>query len=83
MFKSVILSQFRIALEFYASTLISDCCYMSNMNEHFLNFPDRKLKDAKGAFNASVDSGITFFDTAEVYGAGVGIMIVLALLLIL
>uniref|UniRef100_A0A453BNB0 NADP-dependent oxidoreductase domain-containing protein n=2 Tax=Aegilops tauschii subsp. strangulata TaxID=200361 RepID=A0A453BNB0_AEGTS len=32
---------------------------------------DRKLKDAKGAFDASVDSGITFFDTAEVYGAGV------------
>ncbi|KAF7001164.1 hypothetical protein CFC21_016887 [Triticum aestivum] len=32
---------------------------------------DRKLKDAKGAFEASLDSGITFFDTAEVYGAGV------------
>ncbi|VAH30696.1 unnamed protein product [Triticum turgidum subsp. durum] len=38
---------------------------------------DRKLKDAKGAFEASLDSGITFFDTAEVYGAGVGIKIVL------
>ncbi|KAM7263701.1 hypothetical protein ACFE04_001384 [Oxalis oulophora] len=29
---------------------------------------DRKTKAAKAAFNASVDSGITFFDTAEVYG---------------
>jgi aryl-alcohol dehydrogenase-like predicted oxidoreductase len=33
--------------------------------------PDRKLKAAKGAFDASIDCGITFFDTAEVYGAGV------------
>lgn len=33
---------------------------------------DRKLKGAKAAFNASIDVGITFFDTAEVYGAGVG-----------
>jgi aryl-alcohol dehydrogenase-like predicted oxidoreductase len=32
---------------------------------------DRKLKAAKGAFDASIDNGITFFDTAEVYGAGV------------
>ncbi|XP_020092341.1 uncharacterized oxidoreductase At1g06690, chloroplastic [Ananas comosus] len=32
---------------------------------------DRKLKAARAAFNASIDSGITFFDTAEVYGAGV------------
>ncbi|KAJ1287705.1 hypothetical protein BS78_02G031500 [Paspalum vaginatum] len=32
---------------------------------------DRKLKAAKGAFDASIDCGITFFDTAEVYGAGV------------
>ncbi|EPS66561.1 hypothetical protein M569_08216, partial [Genlisea aurea] len=30
---------------------------------------DRKLKAAKGAFDASIDSGITFFDTAEVYGS--------------
>ncbi|KAJ4839348.1 hypothetical protein Tsubulata_008287 [Turnera subulata] len=30
---------------------------------------DRKLKAAKSAFNASVDRGITFFDTAEVYGS--------------
>ncbi|KAK8717150.1 hypothetical protein V6N13_044428 [Hibiscus sabdariffa] len=29
---------------------------------------DRKLKAAKAAFDASVDRGITFFDTAEVYG---------------
>ncbi|KAK1308400.1 putative oxidoreductase [Acorus calamus] len=29
---------------------------------------DRKLKAAKAAFNTSVDGGITFFDTAEVYG---------------
>ncbi|CAD6221276.1 unnamed protein product [Miscanthus lutarioriparius] len=32
---------------------------------------DRKLKAAKGAFDASIDCGITFFDTAEVYGAGI------------
>lgn len=32
---------------------------------------DTKLKAAKGAFDASIDCGITFFDTAEVYGAGV------------
>ncbi|KAG1348010.1 putative oxidoreductase, chloroplastic [Cocos nucifera] len=29
---------------------------------------DRKLKAAKAAFDASIDGGITFFDTAEVYG---------------
>ncbi|GAV59999.1 Aldo_ket_red domain-containing protein [Cephalotus follicularis] len=32
---------------------------------------DRKLKAANAAFNASIDSGITLFDTAEVYGAGI------------
>ncbi|GJN10302.1 hypothetical protein PR202_ga28385 [Eleusine coracana subsp. coracana] len=32
---------------------------------------DRNLKAAKGAFDASIDCGITFFDTAEVYGAGI------------
>ncbi|KAG9132202.1 hypothetical protein Leryth_017063 [Lithospermum erythrorhizon] len=32
---------------------------------------DRKMKAAKAAFETSVDCGITFFDTAEVYGAGV------------
>ncbi|PIA30226.1 hypothetical protein AQUCO_05700145v1 [Aquilegia coerulea] len=31
---------------------------------------DRKLKAAKTAFDASIDSGITLIDTAEVYGAG-------------
>ena len=36
-----------------------------------LKMADRKLKAAKGAFDASIDCGITFFDTAEVYGAGV------------
>ncbi|KAJ7564206.1 hypothetical protein O6H91_02G007000 [Diphasiastrum complanatum] len=30
---------------------------------------DRKLKEVKAAFNASVDAGLTFFDTAEVYGS--------------
>ncbi|XP_077244604.1 NAD(P)-linked oxidoreductase superfamily protein [Tasmannia lanceolata] len=30
---------------------------------------DRKLKAAKAAFDASIDCGINFFDTAEVYGA--------------
>nr|XP_010906824.1 uncharacterized oxidoreductase At1g06690, chloroplastic [Elaeis guineensis] len=30
---------------------------------------DRKLKAAKAAFDASIDGGITFFDTAEVYGS--------------
>ncbi|KAL1202081.1 putative oxidoreductase [Cardamine amara subsp. amara] len=30
---------------------------------------DRKLKEAKGAFDASLDNGIDFFDTAEVYGS--------------
>lgn len=33
--------------------------------------PDRQLKAAKSAFNASIDGGITFIDTAEVYGSGV------------
>lgn len=32
---------------------------------------DRKLKAAKGAFDASLDNGIDFFDTAEVYGSKV------------
>lgn len=29
------------------------------------------MKAAKAAFDASIDSGITFFDTAEVYGSRV------------
>lgn len=33
------------------------------------SWDDRKMKAAKAAFNASVDAGITFFDTAEVYGS--------------
>lgn len=32
---------------------------------------DRKLKAAKGAFDISLDNGIDFFDTAEVYGSKV------------
>lgn len=32
---------------------------------------DKKLKAAKTAFDASIDSGITFIDTAEVYGSRV------------
>ncbi|ONK64958.1 uncharacterized protein A4U43_C07F31860 [Asparagus officinalis] len=32
---------------------------------------DRKQKEAKAAFDASIDGGITLFDTAEVYGAGI------------
>uniref|UniRef100_A0A0E0LH27 NADP-dependent oxidoreductase domain-containing protein n=1 Tax=Oryza punctata TaxID=4537 RepID=A0A0E0LH27_ORYPU len=29
---------------------------------------DRRLKEAKAAFDTSIDNGMTFFDTAEVYG---------------
>ncbi|KAJ3707156.1 hypothetical protein LUZ61_010861 [Rhynchospora tenuis] len=32
---------------------------------------DRKLKAAKGAFDTSLDLGLNFIDTAEVYGAGI------------
>eukprot|EP01018_Ginkgo_biloba_P029515 Gb_22673 [translate_table: standard] len=35
------------------------------------SWDDRKMKAAKAAFNASVDAGITFIDTAEVYGSKV------------
>ncbi|KAL2608259.1 hypothetical protein R1flu_026832 [Riccia fluitans] len=35
---------------------------------HEGGWDDRKAKEAKGAFEASVDAGIPFFDTAEVYG---------------
>ena len=34
-------------------------------------FTDRKMKAAKSAFDTSIDSGITLFDTAEVYGSRV------------
>lgn len=33
------------------------------------SWDDRKMKAANAAFNASVNAGITFFDTAEVYGS--------------
>ncbi|XP_038899439.1 uncharacterized oxidoreductase At1g06690, chloroplastic-like isoform X2 [Benincasa hispida] len=39
-----------------------------NWNNCF-QWDDRKLKAAKAAFNASIDHGITFIDTAEIYGA--------------
>ncbi|XP_039780595.1 uncharacterized oxidoreductase At1g06690, chloroplastic-like [Panicum virgatum] len=35
------------------------------------SYQDRKLKAAKGAFDASINCGVTFFVTAEVYGAGI------------
>ncbi|KAJ4981258.1 hypothetical protein NE237_032095 [Protea cynaroides] len=41
-----------------------DTSYWNNFE-----WDDRKLKAANGAFNASIDSGITLFDTAEVYGS--------------
>lgn len=43
-----------------------DTSYWNN-----LQWNDRMLKDAKFAFEASLDCGISFFDTAEVYGSGV------------
>ncbi|KAF5198956.1 Pyridoxal reductase protein [Thalictrum thalictroides] len=42
-----------------------DTSYWNNFE-----WDDRKLKAAKTAFDASIDSGITLIDTAEVYGAG-------------
>ncbi|XVE83652.1 hypothetical protein DITRI_Ditri16bG0103700 [Diplodiscus trichospermus] len=41
-----------------------DTSYWNNFE-----WDDRKMKAAKAAFDASVDRGITFFDTAEVYGS--------------
>ncbi|XP_059661894.1 uncharacterized oxidoreductase At1g06690, chloroplastic isoform X1 [Cornus florida] len=41
-----------------------DTSYWNNFE-----WDDRKMKAAKAAFDTSVDSGITFFDTAEVYGS--------------
>ncbi|KAF6147320.1 hypothetical protein GIB67_009803 [Kingdonia uniflora] len=41
-----------------------DTSYWNNFE-----WDDRKLKSAKAAFDASLDSDITFFDTAEVYGS--------------
>ncbi|XP_020238943.1 uncharacterized oxidoreductase At1g06690, chloroplastic [Cajanus cajan] len=34
---------------------------------------DRSEKAAKNAFNVSIDGGLTFFDTAEVYGSGLAL----------
>lgn len=41
-----------------------DTSYWNNFE-----WDDRKMKAAKNAFDASIDGGITFFDTAEVYGS--------------
>ncbi|XP_010256244.1 PREDICTED: uncharacterized oxidoreductase At1g06690, chloroplastic [Nelumbo nucifera] len=41
-----------------------DTSYWNNFE-----WDDRKLKAANSAFNASIDCGITLFDTAEVYGS--------------
>ncbi|KAB2610853.1 oxidoreductase [Pyrus ussuriensis x Pyrus communis] len=41
-----------------------DTSYWNNFQ-----WDDRKMKAAKAAFDVSVDGGITFFDTAEVYGS--------------
>lgn len=43
---------------------------------------DRMMKAAKAAFNSSVDRGITFIDTAEVYGASVGYSTLLSSLIV-
>ncbi|KAK2998726.1 hypothetical protein RJ639_022761 [Escallonia herrerae] len=43
-----------------------DTSYWNNFD-----WDDRKMKAAKAAFDMSVDCGITFFDTAEVYGSRV------------
>ncbi|KAH1197735.1 putative oxidoreductase, chloroplastic [Glycine soja] len=34
---------------------------------------DRNEKAARAAFNTSIDGGLTFFDTAEVYGSGLAL----------
>lgn len=41
-----------------------DTSYWNNFE-----WDDRKMKAAKAAFDTSIDRGITFFDTAEVYGS--------------
>ncbi|KAH6788680.1 oxidoreductase superfamily protein [Perilla frutescens var. frutescens] len=41
-----------------------DTSYWNNFE-----WDDRKMKAAKAAFDTSIDGGITFFDTAEVYGS--------------
>lgn len=48
------------------------CEDLFKMSSFFcISTADRKLKAAKAAFNTSIDRGITFFDTAEVYGSRV------------
>lgn len=44
---------------------------MSGRSWYFVKIADKKMKAAKNAFDASIDGGITFFDTAEVYGSRV------------
>lgn len=46
----------------------SKTCYIPSF---FVMILDRKMKAAKAAFDVSIDRGITFFDTAEVYGSRV------------
>lgn len=41
-----------------------DTSYWNNFE-----WDDKKMKAAEAAFDTSIDSGITFFDTAEVYGS--------------
>ncbi|XAR55543.1 Pyridoxine 4-dehydrogenase [Bertholletia excelsa] len=41
-----------------------DTSYWNNFE-----WDDRKMKAAKGAFETSIDCGLSFFDTAEVYGS--------------
>ena len=36
----------------------------------YWQYKDEDEKDAQEAFTASVDAGINFFDTAEIYGSG-------------
>lgn len=38
---------------------------------------DRNEKAARDAFNVSIDGGLTFFDTAEVYGSGVSVYLII------
>ncbi|XP_010542710.1 PREDICTED: uncharacterized oxidoreductase At1g06690, chloroplastic [Tarenaya hassleriana] len=45
-----------------------DTSYWNNFQ-----WDDRKLKDAKAAFDASLDNGLTFIDTAEVYGSSLAL----------
>lgn len=71
---------FCVKLKFLCITEISDSTWLyysfivlfSHLNDlYFAVESDRKMKAAKAAFDASVDCGITFFDTAEVYGSTV------------